>query len=168
MTVPLNGAAAKGRVALVDDQDYELVSQRRWFVYERIHPGRASCGPYAVANLRRDGRKTTIRMHSLITGWPETDHRDHNGLNNQRANLRPMDHATNAQNSLPRGRGASVYKGVSWYAYGRGKWHARIQIDGRDRSLGYFHDEIAAAQAYDAAARAAFGAYACVNFPEAR
>ena len=107
-------------------------------------------------------------MHKLITGWPQTDHIDHDGLNNQRYNLRD---ATSVQNSREPDPAASAtplsYKGVGWDRKKR-KWRVRIFRDGRAICLGYFADEGAAARAYDAAALEHFGHYAYLNFPEGR
>ena len=89
-TVPLYGKVAAGRVALVDDEDYELVMGYRWNVTERgsKSPGARQIA-YAIANTRKpDGRRTMIYMHSLVSGFPETDHKNHDGLDNQRGNLR--------------------------------------------------------------------------------
>jgi hypothetical protein len=36
-TVTLHGARAAGLVALVDDDDYELISQHRWHVNLALH-----------------------------------------------------------------------------------------------------------------------------------
>lgn len=166
MAVPLRGAKAAGRAALVDDEDYELVSQLKWYAKEESRPGRRPSGPYAMARITRGGKRTTIQMHTLLTGWPETDHRDHDGLNNQRSNLRPG-RGVNQRNARPQLGGTSQYKGVCWYTplRGQGRWKAQIRATGMSRHLGYFLSEVDAAHAYDTAARAAFGEYAVVNFP---
>ena len=91
------------------------------------------------------------------------NHRNHDGLDNRRDNLRPATQTQNNGNQRCT-RGVSRFKGVSWYER-HGKWFARIQHEGRRRSIGYFKDELVAAEAYDAAARELFGEYACVNFP---
>ena len=171
MTVPLYGQNARGRVALVDDEDYELVIQYRWFAWEFICvPGRRPAGPYALRNTRLNGRKSTQRLHRLLLhGVPRIDHEDGNGLNCQRANLRPASAELNAANARKGGNYAgrpasSQYKGVYWNRT-RSKWHAQITVQGRRRFLGYFADERDAALAYDAAAYAAWGEFACPNFP---
>src|SRR6185437_13748204 len=97
-TVPLGGKNARGRVVLVDDEDYELVSQYRWHVLEQVEPGRRPVGPYAKTTRKLNGRYVTIRMHILIMGRKGIDHRDHNGLNNQRSNLRIATGSQNNQN----------------------------------------------------------------------
>lgn len=164
-TVPLGGKKAAGRVALVDDEDYELVMAHRWYVDQGNHgPRRALSGPYAMTNIvRSDGRRTTLRMHRLITGWPKTDHINQDGLDNRRSNLRPASKSQNAANQRPRRGCVSPYKGVCWDRRRR-KWTAQIKASGRHIYLGLFITEDDAARAYDAAAIAAWGEYACINF----
>ena len=165
-TVPVHGSHAHGRVALVDDADYDLVIRYHWMVRERHFPHRTE-GPYAYGYLPGGpGRKPRVFMHTLITGWPKVDHWDGNGLNNQRSNLRP---ATASQNGANRRAtpGQSQYKGVGRTKSGK-KWRARIRFEGRLRHVGSFDDEVAAAKAYDAEARELFGPYALLNFPDDR
>jgi len=163
-TVPLRGKLAAGRVALIDDEDWDLVSQYQWNVLEMFRAGRVN-GPYA----RAKSGPQQILMHNLITGWPRVDHIDFNGLNNQRSNLRPATALQNKANQRPRlDSVSSAFKGVSWQQRpGRaGRWIARIMVDGHRRTIGRFLDEEAAARAYDAAALAAWGEYAWLNFPD--
>jgi len=166
-TVPLHGAKAAGRVALVDDEDYDLVMQYRWFVYEK--PGsatRRASGPYAIANggHGRAGHRI-IRMHNLIMGRPYIDHFDHDGLNNQRSNLRPATGSQNGANQRAQEGRSSKYKGVT-RTKGRKPWRAVIKVHQKFREIGDYASEVQAAYAYDAAAREAFGEFACTNFPE--
>jgi len=169
-TVPLYGAKARGRVALVDDQDYELVMAYRWNVIEPTRQGR-TYGPYAQASeFRPDGRKDrhkSVFMHKLITGWPLTDHADGDGLNNQRYNLRAATGRQNNGNRRKLRAKSSRFKGVSWFTDPRtataGWWRAYITIDGHMRSLGYHASEQEAARAYNRAARETFGEFANFN-----
>ena len=164
-TVPLHGKKAAGRVALVDDADYELVSRYRWRVYQRSQPGHDS-GPYAVAHIRRtDGRWTTTTMHQLILGCNGIDHRNLNGLDNQRSNLRPATQPQNMGNTRSHADSSSAFKGVSWIRQSQ-KWRGQIQVNGHKHHLGYFASEEDAARAYDAAAREVFGSFARLNFEE--
>jgi hypothetical protein len=106
-------------------------------------------------------------MHRLLAAWPLVDHEDGNGLNNQRANLRPATQSQNLANQRKRPGLTSQFKGVRWY----GKltpWRASISIGGRRVHLGSFITEEAAARAYDAAALAEWGEYARLNFPVIR
>ncbi len=160
--VPLHGELAAGRVALVSPEDFGLVMQYRWHVYEGKRDGRVRSGPYARSHPHQG---PWIWMHTLITGWPETDHRDHDGLNNQRFNLRPVTHAQNSANRLKQHAPASSrYKGVTWHAQ-RAHWRANIRVNGKLRHLGSFTSEEDAARAYDIAALTAWGEHACLNFP---
>jgi hypothetical protein len=168
--VPLYGKLARGRVALVDPEDIPLVMQYRWGVWEyRLkHQGNQLAGPYAVASLPRNGGpKRQIRMHNLIMGAIGVDHKDGDGLNNSRSNLRLATQSRNTQNRRPNPPGASAFKGVRWDKR-RLCWTAMISDQGlgQSRHLGSFGNELEAAYAYDAAARSAFGEFARPNFPE--
>src|SRR5260370_4887626 len=96
-TVPLHSRKYPGLVALIDDTDLDLVRPYTWCPYAS-QTGQTF---YAVAR-RLDGVRSVIRMHKLITGWPQTDHWNHDGLDNQRSNLRPATAAQNAANPRPR------------------------------------------------------------------
>lgn len=164
--VPLYGQKARGRVALVDDADFDLVMQYRWHAIDGEVARKSTT--YAGTSALRDatGKQITVRMHTLLTGWALVDHIDRNGLNNRRSNLRP---ATGSQNMANRRTPphSSRFKGVRWYPRNK-KWNARITHEGKPRHLGYFENEIDAAKAYDAAARRLFGEYALPNFPDVR
>lgn len=148
--VPLFG----GFVARVDDSDFALVSSFRW----RAKKGHGTL--YAVAHDYENGNDRTIRMHRLILGLsgPAIDHRDGDGLNNQRHNLRVCTDSQNQYNKR-RSWSRSGYKGVFWDKR-KQKWWARIGVRG---FLGYFDDPREAALAYDAAAIRLFGEFAATN-----
>ena len=155
----------KGMVALVDDEDYEALAARRWFG-QPSQNGRSS---YAVTKVGygRTGTRS-VYMHQLIlgTGEPgmEIDHKNRNGLDNQRANLRWATKAQQRANQAVRKDSQSGFKGVNLL---RGKyWAAHIREDGRQRHLGYFPTAEDAARAYDARARELFGEFAALNFPD--
>jgi hypothetical protein len=155
-TIPLHGKKAADRVALVDDADYELVSRYRWHMSH----------DYATAHIRRaDGRWTKITMHNLIMGCVGIDHRNLNGLDNQRSNLRPATQPQNMGNTRAHAGSSSAFKGVSWDRQHQ-KWLAQISIGGHQHHLGRFLNEEDAARTYDAAAREEFGSFARLNFEE--
>lgn len=165
--IPLHGKKAAGRVALIDDEDYPLVSQYKWYVRERELASGRIAGPYAITIIRNaNGVNTTISMHVLIlnirTG---IDHQNHNGLDNRRCNLRPAGQKQNQANQRATLGFTSSYKGVSWDKVNK-KWRADIKINWKRYNLGRFILEEDAAQAYDAAARKAWGDYALLNFPQ--
>ncbi len=97
------------------------------------------------------------------------DHINHDKLDNRRENLRLATHQQNKWNTKkPSSRTdtpfTSKYKGVSLFKK-NGRWTASIRINGKSKRLGYFSTEEDAARAYDIAARANFGEFACCNFP---
>jgi len=105
---------------------------------------------YAVRKeCREDGSKTTILMHAVIMnelplGY-ERDHKDGNGLNNQKDNLRFLTHRQNMQNRHD--TKTSKFPGVYWNKK-TGKWMSRIQVDGIRIFLGLHADETNAFAAY--------------------
>jgi hypothetical protein len=86
----------QGQVALVDDEDYDYLMQWKWHFYKGTH------SHYAVCSLpRKNGKRTGFRMHRLIMNTPPdlvVDHIDHNGLNNQKSNLRNCTKCQNQAN----------------------------------------------------------------------
>lgn len=145
---------SQGLVAIIDDTDAHVVQPYRWFAKKNKRTF------YAARSIRRtDGTVTTQYMHTLLTGWPRVDHRDGDGLNNRRENLRRATDVQNARNGRQR-KHSSRFKGVTWNKAGR-RWRAQI---GRTY-LGQFEDEEVAARVYDGAARRSFGEFAALNFP---
>jgi hypothetical protein len=168
--VPLYGKRARGRVAVVDLENYSLVMQHRWHVREHdpVAPGRRANGPYAAYEAYRGGRggtRVTVYMHQLIAGTERVDHIDGDGLNNRRANLRPASQQQNMANSRKNPGKASIYKGVTWDR-SRSQWCAKITVNRQTLNLGRFSNEEDAALTYDIAARRAFGEYALTNFQD--
>ena len=106
-------------------------------------------------------------LHRYLKGAPAgllVDHRDGNTRDNRESNLRVCTAQLNAANRH-KAHGASRFKGVHWDPE-RSRWRARVILDGRPRCLGRYGGEEAAARAYDAFARAAWGEFARLNFPE--
>lgn len=139
---------------LVDDNDYELLNKHRWYAIT------IKLCTYAQ---RRDGSKH-VMMHNVITGYKLTDHKNRNGLDNRRENLRDASYSENAANRIKARNCSSIYKGVSQCSK-TGNWRAYIN-KGKFKSLGTFKTQEEAAKAYDKAALEAFGEYARLNFPE--
>jgi hypothetical protein len=107
-------------------------------------------------------------MHRFLLNAPAgvlVDHRDCNGLNNRKANLRLCTNKENTRNSRPYLKGSSRFKGVCWGKKAK-KYIAQITVDGKRYLLGYFHDEIEAAVVYDIKAMELFGEFAYLNFPK--
>ena len=157
--IPLGGSKGIGLFAVVDLRDLARVRRHHWCANAR----RGATTVYAQTNIKGpDGRATTVQMHKLIRpGCAEIDHRDGDGLNNRRQNLRRAGPAENRRNRAIQRNNRSGFRGVHRHPYG---WVARIG-KGRDRYLGLFSTLIAAAQAYDRAARRRFKSFARFNFP---
>lgn len=151
-------------VALVDDEDYEYLNQWRW------SRGKVGSIHYAMrtCNQKKGERPIRIMMHRLIMNTPKemnVDHIDHNGLNNQKSNLRNCTQKENTRNTSPRKGSRSKYLGVSVQ---RKKTRNGIAIYYRVKvkqriNIGNFKTEIEAALAYNEAAKYYYGEFANLN-----
>lgn len=154
----------QGKVALVDDEDYEKVNCFKWNAIKDRNTF------YAKRNIKVSNglqRQTTIQMQRLIFGYCgilKIDHRDGNGLNNQKSNLRFATTSQNGMNRKPNKCALSKFKGVSFHKRHL-KFISSIRINGNSYHLGYFTNEIEAAKAYDVKALELFGEFAYLNFP---
>lgn len=157
LTVPLS----QGKVALVSPEDYERVSAYKWSLW-------ACRGlEYVVRSFGKGKDRRQVSLHRYVLNAPKGTHVDHkngDGLDNRRENIRLCTVSSNAMNRRKaKGKFSSQYKGISWSAAGHG-WVATIRINGESNYLGTFHREEEAARAYDAAAVRLFGEFAYVNF----
>ena len=154
----------QGKVALVDDSDYEWLNQWKWLA----HKERGTY--YALRSVRIKGRlnRKVIRMHRLIMNTPDnmlTDHRNHDGLNNQRYNLRVATPGQNQHNRLSWGKSKFLGVGIVKTGINKGQITAQIHANGKKIHLGNFPTEEAAARVYDVNAKELFGEFANLNFP---
>jgi len=132
----------QGKVALVDDVDFEELNKHRWYAMKSVNTY------YAVRRVGTSKHQVGLFMHRLLLNskYPLiTDHIDRNGLNNQRTNLRSVSHRQNCQNR--NSRKSSKYVGVCWHKSNE-KWHAQISCGGRSHSIGFFDIEEDAYEAY--------------------
>ena len=148
----------QGQVALVDDEDWEWLSQWKWCAQYNAAAGVF----YAV---HRDSNRQGILMHRLIMNAPakiEVDHRNHTTLDNQKKNLRLCTRAQNAGNSRGRRDRRQLYKGVMRVT-AKGLIHPRWAARIAHEYLGCFKTPEEAARAYDIAAKARWGEFAFLN-----
>ena len=152
---------SQGKIAQVDDEDYEWLTQFKWCVVNQHGYW------YVERKIRYGCNRMSQKMHSLIMQAPkgmQVDHINHNGLDNRRSNLRICTRAENQHNRLPIKRNqTSIFKGVTWNNTCH-KWRARISINNTRILLGDFNSELEAAHAYDEAARKYYGEFAYTNF----
>ena len=150
----------KGKVALVDDEDFEVLSKRSWRLGYYNHP----------ITYDLDCPRKTVLMHRVIMNAKKgeiIDHIDGNPLNNTRANLRFCTHAENMRNQKKPKNNTSGYKGVHLNKNKKvKKWKAEIGYNKKLIFLGYFMTPEDAARSWDAAAKMIHGAFARLNFPE--
>jgi len=147
---------SQGKVAIVDDEDYETLSRHKWH-----------CGSkgYAVRKERRGLREVHVWMHREImqpANDMQVDHVNGEKADNRRCNLRI---ATNSHNLCNRGANAnntSGFKGVTWKEHA-GKWMAFINLHGKQKHLGYFDTAEDGARAYNEAAKKYHGVFARLN-----
>lgn len=155
---------SQNKIALVDDEDYEYLSQFKWHAWESRKSGKF----YATHSTRDPitHKIDTIRMHRVIMNAPDdkdVDHWDGDGLNNQKSNLRLATGSQNQHNRSKNINNTSGFKGVTYYK-NTNKWICRIRLNGKDIHIGYFDDPIMAARAYDQKAIELFGEFAKLNF----
>jgi hypothetical protein len=152
-----------GQFTILDQRDYYNLSKFQWYI-------KGSFGKfYAARNYKYDFRQTkTVSMHREIMIAPKgllVDHRNRNGLDNRRANLRLATYSENNCNKLKRKNTSSRFIGVCFNKQNQ-RWGAHIQHGGGKIFLGYFDSETDAGKAYDEAAKKYHGEFACLNFPE--
>lgn len=144
--IDLVGKRGVGKKMLVDDEDYPLLSQYRWWLKWN---GR---GPNMYPATYVRGHKNKVVVHRMLMSPPdgyEIDHIDGNELNNQRSNLRIVSRSQNNLNQHRKRtyrRMTSRYIGVCWGARER-KWRATITIGGKQKYLGTYHNEFDAVNA---------------------
>ena len=151
----------KGRVTIVDDEDYDFLMQWKWRLIK---------GDYAASRLywieNGASKRKTILMHRLVNKTPknmQTDHVNNNTLDNRRRNLRTCTLQQNTKNrTKQKNKTSSQYKGVHLYRP-TGKWAAQIRIDKKARFLGYYASEHDAALAYNFAAIEHFKEFSNLN-----
>lgn len=152
----------QGQVALIDDEDFDIVSAYKWYAHWKPNGRRF----YAITNISRTLGRGTLKMHRLVFGLKDplihVDHIDGDGLNNCRHNLRLC---TNTQNHMNLRRYANNTSGLTgvFFEKRRQKWRAEICAQRKRRFLGYFDDAESAAAAYASAAREIFGAFSPIE-----
>lgn len=101
-------------IALVDDEDYERVSLLNW----TGHPNKRKDGTMVVYARHRSKKYGKLFMHHFVLKtssdalWCKdklVDHDDHNGLNNQKQNLKVSSAKHNGRNRRKKAKGFGIY-----------------------------------------------------------
>lgn len=143
---------SKGQFAVVDDEDYESLSQFKWCLHSNGYAKRHEGG--------RNNRRC-IYMHRMVARALESDsvdHADGNKLNNSRSNLRVCTHQQNCYNTKMHKDNISGKKGVTLIK-ATGRYMARIQANGKSRHLGVFATPEEASECYAQAAQRLHGEF---------
>lgn len=150
----------------VDDEDYDYLIQYKWCAAKDKNTY------YAIRTIYDKETKTTkkVKMHRDILRLTDRkiiiDHKDKDGLNNQKINLRPCTNTQNISNrSVSKSKKSSKFLGVG---KSRGKWIAQIRHNKTLYNLGIFKNEIEAALAYNKKAIELHGEYASLNIVSSR
>ena len=146
----------------VDDADYDELMKIHWYVWKKSTANTM----YARAYFKIGKIKKMKYMHQFLMesqGKFKVDHKDRNGLNNQRSNLREATGQENIMNVQPQNRKnkTSKYKGVNLH---RNRWRARIRVNGKLICLGEYKSEIRAGWEYDEGVAKYFKEFGYLNF----
>ena len=163
MTIEVNTKNYGKKIIHVDEEDFEFLDKMTWTVF------RARNTFYAAGIIRKryrkDGDPARVKMHRWIMKCPDgmqVDHKDGNGLNNQKDNLRIATHAQNSKNKRVIRQTPSGFKGVAYNAK-KGLYCARIGVDGKLIHGGWTKNKYAAALKYNEMAILYFEEFACIN-----
>lgn len=156
--IALNSKKYPGLFALVDDEDYERVKDLGWY------PLRGDDRLYVVRNPKKSKpnlkRPIQERLHRFILGIKDSnifiDHKNGDCLDNRKENLRIASRQENGRNRLINKNNKTGFRGVSLHVK-TGKYWARINIGSGSKSLGLFFTAKEASEAYENAAKEAFG-----------
>lgn len=145
-------ALSKGKVALVDDDDYEWLNETNWWFN----------GRYAVT-VRYEGKKRiNIWMHREIMKTPPhlfTDHINMDRLDNRKNNLRLCTKSQNMLNRPAQRNNTSGHKNIYWDK-NRKLWCVEIKVNGKKHHLGRYADIKHAIERRDLAHKGIIGDFA--------
>ena len=160
----------RGYFATISIEDASLFSTG-WYVYI----SEQNKTQYAITSISTPSNKNySLRMHRIIMSrmlgrdllrTEIVDHKNRNGLDNRRENLRLTNRTGNARNVGLRKDSTSGYKGVSWCGREE-RWVVNIAVNSKGIYVGRFTNIHAAAHAYNAAALKYHGEFACLNVIE--
>jgi hypothetical protein len=134
----------RGHTAVIDTSDAAMVGMFNWYAMVTPHT------VYAQRMDRSAPKRRAVLLHRTIIGEKdglEVDHKDSDGLNNRRDNLREVTRTQNRMNSRIGKNNSSGFKGVYLEACS-GKWRAEIVKNHKTTYLGRFTTPEGAHDAY--------------------
>ena len=150
----------QGKVALVDDNDFEYLNQFRWYFSPY---GYAARSKKKVGGKYPEGHTSLMHREIMeIKSKSDVDHINGDKLDNRKSNLRLATRSQNMINKDVTKRSVSGLKGVYWFARDK-KWISTIVVNYKTIFLGYFKSKEKAARSYKEAAIKYFGEYAYGN-----
>lgn len=147
----------QGYFTKVDAEDFDRLNKYSWHVVIRPYTN------YAVANIK--GK--VVQMHRLIVKCPLNkivDHKNRNGLDNRKENLRICTRSQNRMNCIKNRGNKTGYKGVHKSHMKSKPYRSQIRYHGKIYHLGCFRTAKAAARAYDVKSFELFGEFARGNY----
>lgn len=134
----------QGKVALVDDEDFDRLSQYKWYAQKDRNT--------FYAHRRERKTRKIIRMHREIFDLNDAeivDHKDRNGLNNTKENLRRSSYTLNQFNKKVSSDNKLGIRGVSLSKYNKfSKYRVHARLDGKQVYIGAFKSKEAAEEVY--------------------
>jgi len=134
----------QNRFTVVDTEEFIRITQWLWTAVRDPKTGIY----YAIRTDTENGYKT-VRMHNFILGLPYIDHKNGDGLDNRKSNLRECTQAENMWNRRISSSNTSGYKGIKIHKPtvdrgGKKIWTADVSKDGIRYHLGYFYTALEA------------------------
>lgn len=155
--IPLQGSVMH---ALIDESDYEELSQYTWYVQKHGRTYRAFRTEYERKDGKKINQKTIYLSRSILKPKKGMiDHIDGNGLNNRRSNLRLCTHQQNCCNRPLRTGSFSGAQGIKWDRTNK-RWKAYVSIKKKRLLVGNYIDKREAIVARNVAASFAYGEFA--------
>ena len=159
--IELTSPKYKNQKCVIDTDDYDKIKKYNW----SIHKGLKDKCFYAISHDKINGKYTTIKLHRLIMNvesHKNVDHKDFNGLNNVKTNLRICTPTENMRNRRMSYNNKSGYKGVCPVGNSK-KWRMQIRVNKKTIYLGQCENPIDGAKIYDKAEIKYFGEFANIN-----